>query len=107
MDRTGAPPYTWLLCLTYVCYLFNHTYNHTLGAIPLQLLLGITVDISVLLRFYFWQRVYYKLSESHFPSESREGIGRIVGISEHVGNALTWKILTEDTHKVLYRSQVR
>jgi hypothetical protein len=90
-----------------VCYLFNHTYNHTLGAVPLQLLLGITVDISVLLRFYFWQRVYYKLSESHFPSESREGIGHIVGISEHVGNALTWKILTEDTHKVLYRSQVR
>ena len=41
-----------------------------------------------------------------FPSESPEGVGRIVGISEHVGPALCWKILTDDTQKVIYRSNI-
>ena len=27
MDRSGAPAYTWLLCLAYVCYLLNHTFS--------------------------------------------------------------------------------
>ena len=45
--------------------------------------------------------------DTGFPSESKEGVGHIVGISEHCGHALTWKILTLDTQKVLFRSQVR
>ena len=45
--------------------------------------------------------------DTGFPSESKEGVGHIVGISEHCGHALTWKILTQDTNKVIYRSQVR
>ena len=107
MDRTGAPAFTWLLCLLYVCYLLNHTYNETIKAVPLNKLTGSTVDISPLLRFHFWQKVYYKKAENTFPSESKEGVGYIVGISEHVGPMMTWKVLTSDTHKVLYRSQVR
>ena len=107
MDRTGAPPPTWLLCLVYVCFLFNHTYNETIRNVPITALTGVTADISVLLRFYFWQKVYYMREDYGFPSESREGVGRIVGISEHVGNALTWKILTDDTQRIIYRSQVR
>ena len=107
MDRTGAPGYTWLLCLIYVCFLMSRTWNDTINNVPITALTGATVDISVLLRFYFWQRVYYLKEDNTFPSESKEGYGRIVGISEHVGNALTWKILTEDTHKVIYRSRVR
>ena len=107
MDRTGAPPYTWLLCLKYVCYLLNHTYNMNIQGVPLTKLSGVTVDISPLLRFYFWQKVYYKHMESGFPSESKEGLGNIVGISEHCGHALTWKVLTSDTQSIIYRSLVR
>lgn len=107
MDRAGAPPYTWLLCLMYVCYLLNHTYNITVNGVPLTNLTGITVDISPLLRFHFWQKVYFLREESSFPSESKEAVGHIVGISEHCGPALTWKILTADTQKVIFRSQVR
>ncbi len=107
MDRTGAPASTWLLCLAYVCFLLNHMWDDSIHGVPLTVLTGVTVDISVLLRFYFWQKVYYKKVDSGFPSESTEGLGHIVGISEHVGHALTWKILTSDTHKVIYRSQVR
>ena len=107
MDRTGAPPHTWFLCLTYVCFLLNHTYNVSIGDVPLNRLTGSTVDISVLLKFFFWQKVYYKKVDSGFPSESTEAMGHIVGISEHCGHALTWKILTDDTQKVIYRSLVR
>ena len=42
-----------------------------------------------------------------FPSETVEGHGHFVGISEHVGNTMTFKILTSDTNKVIYRSVVR
>jgi hypothetical protein len=31
MDRTGGPPETLLLCLQYVCFHLNHTYNMTTG----------------------------------------------------------------------------
>jgi hypothetical protein len=107
MDRVGAPAYTWLLCLTYVCYLLNHTYNETVGDVPLNRLTGSTVDISPLLRFHFWQKVYFKKEDNTFPSESKEGVGHIVGISEHVGPMMTWKVFDPDTRKVLYRSQIR
>jgi Reverse transcriptase (RNA-dependent DNA polymerase) len=107
LDRTGAPPYTWLLCLKYVCYLLNHTFNVTTNGVPLTLLTGSTVDISPLLRFHFWQKVYYKAVEVDFPSNSPEEVGHIVGISEHCGHAMTWKLLTEDTQVVIHRSLVR
>ena len=108
MDRTGAPPKTWLLCLQYACFLLNHTYNSTVGNVPLVKLTGNTVDISVLLRFHFWEKVYYKaVRKGGFPSKSTEEVGHIVGISEHCGHALTWKVLTYDTNVVIYRSLVR
>jgi hypothetical protein len=69
--------------------------------------LGSTADISPLLRFHFWERVYYHQSETSFPSNSKEGLGNIVGISEHCGHALMYKILTEDIGHVIYRSLLR
>jgi hypothetical protein len=107
LDRTGAPAYTWLLCLKYTCYLLNHTYNTTMKGVPLQHLTGTTVDISPLLRFHFWQKVYYKKVDNDFPSESAEAVGHVVGISEHCGHAMTWMVLTTDTKRILYRSLLR
>jgi hypothetical protein len=46
LDCTGAPAHVWLLCLQYVCYLPNHTYNSTINAVPLTRLHGTTIDIS-------------------------------------------------------------
>jgi hypothetical protein len=46
-------------------------------------------------------------SETSFPSESKEGLGNIVVISKHCGNALTYKVLTADTSQVIYRSLLR
>ena len=51
--------------------------------------------------------MYFKAVDSSFPSESKEETGYIVGISEHCGPALKWKILTADTNKIIYCSQVQ
>jgi hypothetical protein len=107
LDRIGAPAHTWLLALQYVCFLLNHMYNHTLKAVPLTCLQGTTVDISPLLRFLFWQPIYFKFSESSFPSESKEALGHVVGISEHCGHALTYKVLSSAFDVILYRSLLR
>ena len=107
LDRSGSPAYTWLLCLLYVCFLLNHAFNASLNAVPMQLLTGSTPDISPLIRFYWWQPVYYRVDDSDFPSESREGRGRWVGVAEHVGHHMTFKILTDDTRKIIFRSNIR
>jgi hypothetical protein len=91
LDRTGAPANTWLLCLQYVCYLFNHTYNDNIKSATLNCLPGVTVDISALLRFHFLQKVYYKNVHCGFPSNSTDSMGYIVGISEHCGMPLLGK----------------
>ena len=45
--------------------------------------------------------------DTKFPSKTVEGHGYFVGISEHVGNMMTFKILTSDTNKVIHRSIIR
>ena len=40
-------------------------------------------------------------------SESTEGRGHWVGVANHVGHATTYKILNDDTSKVIYRSSLR
>jgi hypothetical protein len=107
LDRAGAPEYTWLLCLEYVCFLLNHTYNDNIQGIHLQGLNGHTPDISVLICFHFWQKVYYKKCDSHFPSDSVEAVGHIVGIFVHCGHDLTYKVFNPSTQKVIHHSMIR
>ena len=108
MDRTGAPADTWFLCMSYVCFILNHTACKSLKwQIPLRVLTGITPDISPLLRFSFYQPVYYVENEPSFPSDTREKRGRFVGIAEHVGHVMTFRILTDDTRQIIDRSLVR
>jgi len=107
LDRTGAPAYTWLLALQYVCFLLNNYYDSGIGAIPLSMHTGVTIDTSMLLRFHFYQKVYFLLSETVFPSESKEGLGYMVGFSEHVGTSMCYKVLSAETLKILHRSSLR
>src|SRR5688500_3040333 len=88
--------------------ILNLTTNSSIAhAIPLQVLTGVTPDISPILQFEWYEPVYYKEEESHFPSMSKEKSGRFVGVAEHVGHALTFMILTDDTQKIIYQSVVR
>ena len=108
MNRSGAPANCWLLCLIYVCYLLNRIACTALdGKIPLLALTGITPDISIILLFTFYQPVFYATYDQHFPSESEERAGYWVGFGEHCGDAMTHKILDQDTQKIIYRSAVR
>jgi hypothetical protein len=109
LDRSGCPASCWLLCLQYVCTVVNCTACKSLNwEVPLAVLLGITVDVSPLLRFHWYQPVFYAVDDVSFPSLSHEAMGYFVGISTNMGHhTMTFKVLTEDTHKVIVRSQVR
>ena len=108
MDRSGCPPSCWLLCLQYVCTVLNCTVARSLNwRVPLTVLTGTLVDVSPLLRFHWYQPVFYTLEHSTFPSESKEALGYFVGLSPNCGHAMTFKVLTADTHHVIPRSLVR
>ena len=108
MNWSGAPANVWLLCLIYVCYLLIHIACTALdGKIPLLALTGITPDISIILLFTFYQPVFYATYDQHFPYESEERACYWVGFGEHCGDAMTHKILDQDTQKIIYRSAVR
>jgi hypothetical protein len=107
LNLSGAPANTWLLALMYVCLLLNHLASEALGwKPPLQVLTGQTPDISQFLHFCFFEPVYYNAYNNTFPSASNEEQGWWVGVATHVGDALTYKILTK-SHQVIYRSAIR
>jgi hypothetical protein len=72
----------------------------------LQVLAGQTQDISALLVCAFWEPVYYNPRYDGFPSHRNEELGHWVGITTHVGDALTFNILYPQ-HKVIYCSIIR
>ena len=107
MDKTGTPSPMWLLCLFYVIYLFNHTATESLDwKTPIEAATGQKPDVSALLQFRWWEPVYYSAPNT-YPSDSREKLGRWVGIAENQGDALTYLVLDDDTQLVLTRSAVR
>jgi hypothetical protein len=73
----------------------------------MEILTGSTPDISPPCSFRWWEPVYFKLDDASIPFNSRERCGRFVGISEHVGHAMTYMILTNDTQKIIHQSNVR
>ena len=108
MDRTGTPAEFWLLCTLFVVYVANLLSVESLGFLtPTQMACGYIPDVSALLHFRWWEPVYYLDDDGHFPSDSKEKAGRWVGVAEHVGDALTWWVLTDDTKQVIPRSVVR
>jgi hypothetical protein len=108
MDRTGSPAYTWLLALMYICFILNFTASASLQYhTPMTRMIGATSDSSILNRFYWYKPVYFNADETAFPSETREIHGRFVGFSETVGHGMTFKILSDNTHKIFHRSEVR
>jgi hypothetical protein len=117
LDRTGTPACTWLLVLLYVCYLFNHMaaetldwqtphttahsdrYNHRhFCSVIFPLLEPVFYATAVALKYE---------AKPGFPSETAEARGRFVGFGVSVGDVLTYKILTDETEKIIYRSYVR
>ena len=112
MNTSGCPAFCWLLCLRYICVILNHLASPTLqGICPIQALQGTAPDVSFMLHFSFYEPIYYRIDPSepdlNFPSSSNEKKGYWVGFADNQGDSLSWKILTEDTHKIIIRSGVR
>ena len=106
-NRSGAPASCWLLCMSYACYILNHISCKSLnGQIPLTKLYGVTPDISILMMYAFYQSVYYTSHNQSFPSTSEEKHAFGVGFGEHVGDAITHKLLDSSSNKIIYRSTV-
>ena len=73
MNRTGAPAHCGLLTLQCVSYILNHISTASLGRqVPLQVLYGVTPDISIMILYTFYQPVFYATHDQHFPSETEE-----------------------------------
>ena len=107
LDHTGSPAYLWLHCLQYVCFILSNTYADTLRhSTPLQVLTSSTNDISPLLFFHWYQPVYYKLDDLDFPSDSCEHHGHCIGVAKHVGHAMTYLVLSDDTNKIIFHSNI-
>ena len=108
VNRSGAQADCWLLCMIHASYILNHLSCDALGGnVPLGMLYGVSPDISILLLYTFYQPVFYASHNQSYPSSSEERAARWVGFGEHVGDALTHKLLDDDTKKILYRSAVR
>ena len=112
MNTSECPACCWLLCLQYICVVLNHLASPTpQGICPVQALEGTTPDISFMLHFSFYEPVYYRIDSSepdlNFPSSSNEKKGYLVGFADNQGDHLTWRILTEDTQKIIIHSGVR
>ncbi len=104
---------------TYCMMAMNHTAEKSLGwRIPLQVLLGSTVDISILLCYLFYDVVYWirpkgaqvdgkKYNRTIGSEQSNEVRGRFVGFSWDVGNAMTFKVLADKPRKLYDISRLR
>ena len=68
---------------------------------PLNAATVSTCDMSPLLRFHFWEPVFFNTEDNYFPSDSPEERGCFVGISDNVGYDMTFKILNNLPKKSL------
>ena len=112
MNTSGCLACCWLLCLQYICVVLQHLACPTLqGICPVQALQGTTPDISFMLHTSFYEPVYYRIEFSepdfHHPSSSNEKKGYWVGFADIPGDRLTWRILTEDTQKIIICSGIQ
>ena len=112
MNTSGCLVCYWLFCLQYICVVLHHLASPTLQGISLvQALQGSTPDISFMLHTSFYEPVYYRIEFSepdfHLLSSSNEKKGYWVGFADNPGDRLTWRILTEDTQKIIICSVIQ
>jgi hypothetical protein len=86
--------------------MLNNAFLEVIQSTPLRQAYGTDNDISPMLYFSFYELVYYLVDETTFPSKSKELRGQWVGVSENVGHFMTYKILTDDTRRIIHRSNI-
>ena len=107
----ALPAVGYSVCSTSVLYSITWHLQLFKGICPVQALEGTTPDISFLLHFSFMSLSTTGLILLSLTSTflhhlmKRRFIG--FGFADNQGDSLTWRILTEDTQKIIIRSGVR
>ena len=94
MQKLKVPPRLWDYGITWVCETSNVTVSssrYAEGRTPLEVITGITPDITEYLDFGFYDWVVYKSNAGVGPPE----LGRWLGVSHRVGQLMTYWILPE------------
>ena len=103
IQDTGCAPEAWYRLACHAADVINHTAYKSLNwRTPLEMSLGETPDISGLLFFKFWEKVYY-----YDPPEEKEKKGRWLGRAINYGDTMAFWILTSDTNELIVRGTVR
>ncbi len=107
LDRHGAPPTLWLHAAQYLAAVHNISSDETFHwETPTTLRHGNTPNISAFLHFQFYEPVLY-LDHTEVYLDTKEKAGHWLGTAPNVGDALTYKILTDNTVQGIHRSVVR
>ena len=110
LNISGAPPSFWLFCMKYVLFIMNRMALKSINwRTPYEMLHGSTPDISMIMRFKFWDLVYFNTDPAQytFPSTSNETLARFVGFSESVGHTMTYILYAMESKQILYRSRIK
>jgi hypothetical protein len=95
MSRTKASKRLWDFAANYVCDIRCKTARplwKLMGRTPWEMVTGDTPDISKWIEFDWYQPVWYH-EPGDFPNNDKERVGRWLGISHRIGQALCYWIL--------------
>ena len=73
---------------------------------PTEIAFGETPDISNLIQFRWYDLLYYYEPTNEYP-DSKEKLGRFIGIAPTSGDIMTYHIYNEETEKVYRRNITR
>ena len=111
MNTSGCPACCCLLCLQYICVVLNNLASPTLqGICPVQALQGTTPDVSFMLHFSFMSLsttgliLLSLISTFLHHLMKRRFIGLVLPTTKVT---VIWRILTEDTQKIIICSGIR
>jgi hypothetical protein len=109
MIDTGCDPKSWYRAMCHVADVHNNTANQKLNyRTPLEVRDGETPDISGLLEFKFWEKVYFHNPTHDFPEiGGNERLGRWLGRAQDYGDKMCYYILDVETEQIIVRSMVR
>ena len=104
MFRKRVPPILWDYGMKWVCEIMQRTHlraNRVDGGVPLQNVVGETVNISNYLEFGFYDRVWFRDN----AGLGEQKLGRWLVVAEHVGSIMTYHIL-QSNGEIVARSTV-